>query len=75
MIEKSSSGVVEKYSTMKKILSMFLSQLNFQSKVNEFLSDFIYKYDAKIIKNNQQESKVVPTDKGSLFYLFPLYII
>ena len=45
------------------MLSKCLSQLYFQSKVIEFANDFVYKKNAKMIKDNEQEIKVLPTDK------------
>ena len=59
--EASSSDVVQQYADSRKRFSNYLSQLRFKSKGIEFANDFIYKYYANIIKDNEKESKVLPT--------------
>ena len=44
-------------------MSKYLSQLHFKYKAIQFANDFIYKCDANMIKDNEQESKILPNDK------------
>ena len=55
-----------------KKLSKYLSQLYFQSKVIGFANSFICKYDSNIIKDNEQEIKVLPNDKYNFYNSVPL---
>ena len=51
---------------------MHFSQLHFKSKLIELTNNFIYKYDVKMIKSNEQESKMSPTEKWNFCKLVPL---
>ena len=70
--ESPSYDVVQKNIDRRNILTKCLSRLHFQSKVIEFAKYFISNYNAKRIKENQQESKVLPTYRWSLYHLVTL---
>ena len=61
--EASSSDIVQLYMDRRKRLQNYLSQLNFKSEVVQFAKDIIYKYDAKMMRENEQEGKMSPTEK------------
>ena len=53
--EKPSSYVVQQDVDRRKRFPKYFSKLHFQYKVIEFSNDFIYKYNVKMIKDNEQD--------------------
>ena len=73
--EASSSYVSQQYLDRRNILSNYLSRINFQSKAIEFDNDSTWKYNANLIEDNEQESKVLPNDKCDFCNSAPLCYI
>ena len=57
---------------MRRIFSNYLSKLQIQFEVIEFANDFIFECDINTVKDNDQESKLLPTEKLNFCHPVPL---